>query len=94
MSKLVQCQECAFIAPENDMINGGDPAIDGFCGVQCTNCDGTEFEDFEGYEVSEYIDGMRDCMNGHPAKLDQSKSYEAGYGAQYILEQIKAATND
>lgn len=93
MSKLIQCQECQFIAPEQDLILGGDPASDGYCGPQCSVCDGIDFDDFEGYEINEYISGMRDCRDGvkHESK---TVSYNAGYSAEYTRQQIMAVTRE
>lgn len=39
------------------------------------------------YDVHEFVHGQRDCKNGVPHK-DGTESYNAGYSAQYQLEQI------
>jgi len=90
---LIQCEDCGFIAPEEDLILGGHPAADGYCWHQCTVCDSEDFIEFEGYEISEYLEGMRDCQKG---VIHQSKtpSYDAGYGAEYTRQQIMAATRE
>jgi len=90
---LIQCEDCGFIAPEEDLILGGCPIADGYCGPQCSSCDGTDFEEFEGYEVSEYVQGMRDCRDGIPHK-SKTRSYDAGYGAEYTRQQIMSATRE
>lgn len=46
-----------------------------------------------GYDTFEYIEGMADCREGKPAKKGASKSYYAGYGAEYQLEQIQSEVN-
>lgn len=42
------------------------------------------------YDINEFIDGQRDCRDGVPHK-DGTESYNAGYAAQYHLEQIQGA---
>lgn len=42
------------------------------------------------YDINEFIDGQRDCRDGVPHK-DGTESYNAGYAAQYQLEQIQGA---
>ena len=39
------------------------------------------------YNVHEFVYGQRDCSKGIPHK-DGTESYNAGYSAQYQLEQI------
>ena len=39
------------------------------------------------YDTKEFIEGQRDCRDGKLAKQNASVSYNAGYGAQYELEQ-------
>lgn len=43
------------------------------------------------YVVSEFIDGQQDCRDGKPHLDGKGKSYDAGYSAQYALEQINGA---
>jgi hypothetical protein len=42
------------------------------------------------YVVSEFIDGQRDCRDGKPHFDGKGESYDAGYSAQYQLEQIQS----
>ena len=46
--------------------------------------------DASNYDISEFINGQDDCKNGveHESK---TPSYNAGYSAQYQLEQIMSA---
>lgn len=44
-----------------------------------------------GYVVSEFIDGQQDCRDGKPHFDGKGESYDAGYSAQYALEQINGA---
>lgn len=39
------------------------------------------------YDISEFINGQRDCKDGVPHK-EGSESYNAGYSAEYELQQI------
>lgn len=43
------------------------------------------------YVVSEFIEGQRDCRDGKPHLDGKGASYDAGYSAQYTLEQINGA---
>lgn len=43
------------------------------------------------YNVSEFVSGQKDCRDGVPHKAGMSEGYDAGYGAQYELEQIVGA---
>ena len=49
--------------------------------------------DASNYDISEFISGQEDCKNGveHIAK---TPSYNAGYSAQYQLEQIMSARHE
>jgi hypothetical protein len=40
------------------------------------------------YNVIEFIDGQRACKDGKPHESGKSESYDAGYAAQYELEQM------
>ena len=42
------------------------------------------------YDIGDFIDGQRDCRDG-VAHQDKSESYNAGYSAQYTLEQLRSA---
>lgn len=44
----------------------------------------------KGYNLMEFIRGQSDCKKGVPHKQGQSESYDAGYGAEYQLEQINS----
>ena len=44
-----------------------------------------------GYVVSEFIGGQQDCRDGKPHFDGNGESYDAGYSAQYTLEQINGA---
>lgn len=43
------------------------------------------------YNVNEFIDGQKDCRDGKPHFDGKGESYDAGYSAQYTLEQINGA---
>jgi hypothetical protein len=43
------------------------------------------------YVVSEFVDGQQDCKEGKPHFDGKGESYDAGYSAQYALEQINGA---
>ena len=51
-------------------------------------------EQIEGYNPQEFVRGMDDCKHGHAHKEGQSKDYDAGYDAEYWLEQMMAVTRD
>lgn len=40
------------------------------------------------YCISDFIKGQQDCRDGIPHKSGKGSSYDAGYSAQYELEQI------
>ena len=42
-------------------------------------------------DVSEFMQGQRDCKAGIEHKAGQSDSYDRGYATQYELEQIESA---
>ena len=42
------------------------------------------------YDINEFIDGQKDCRDGVPHKAGMSESYDAGYSAEYQLEQIQS----
>lgn len=88
---LIQCEDCGFIAPEEDLILGGDPSADGYCGPQCSVCDGQDFVEFEGYEVDEYAQGMNDAMHGKEFDVT-SNSYAAGYASGLLAAKLEAVT--
>lgn len=48
----------------------------------------------QNYDVVEFVDGQQDCRDGVPHKAGMSESYDAGYGAQYELEQIMEARSE
>ena len=43
---------------------------------------------YQGYDTDRFVDGMRDAKLGKPHK-SQCESYDAGYSAQYTLEQVR-----
>ncbi len=50
---------------------------------------GTEMEN--PIDVSEFMQGQRDCRDGVDHKAGQSDSYDRGYATQYEYEQIQSA---
>jgi hypothetical protein len=42
-------------------------------------------------DVSEFMQGQRDCRDGVDHKAGQSDSYNRGYATQYEWEQIQSA---
>ena len=47
----------------------------------------------ESYDVFDFVRGQADCRDGVPHKAGQSESYDAGYAAEYQLEQMQGAIN-
>ena len=88
---LIQCEDCGFIAPEEDLILGGDPAADGYCGVQCPACESADFVEFKGYEINEYVQGITDAMHGKDFEV-VSNSYAAGYASGLLTAKLEAIT--
>jgi hypothetical protein len=43
------------------------------------------------YNVFDFIRGQAACRDGEPHEDGQGESYDAGYSAQYTLEQIQGA---
>ena len=43
----------------------------------------------QNYDLFEFIQGQADCRDGVPHEAGNSESYDAGYSAQYHLEQIE-----
>lgn len=39
------------------------------------------------YDISEFVEGQKDCKEGKPPQKTTA-SYEAGYAAQYELDQV------
>lgn len=44
----------------------------------------------EKLDTFEFIRGQADCREGVPHKEGQSESYDAGYGAEYQLQEINS----
>lgn len=44
----------------------------------------------QSYDTFEFTRGMADCREGIPHKAGQSESYDAGYSAEYQLEEINS----
>lgn len=42
------------------------------------------------YDVFDFVRGQTDCREGVPHKDGNGESYDAGYAAQYGLEQIQS----
>lgn len=40
------------------------------------------------YNVIEFVNGQQDCRDGKPHEDGKGASYDAGYAAQYELEQM------
>lgn len=43
------------------------------------------------YDIGDFLDGQRDCNEGVPHKPGMSESYDAGYSAEYQLQEIEGA---
>lgn len=43
------------------------------------------------YDIGEFINGQRDCRDGITHKPGMTESYDAGYAAQYEIEQVMGA---
>jgi len=43
------------------------------------------------YDIGDFIDGQRDCRDGATHQDGKGDSYDAGYNAQYTLEQMRGA---
>lgn len=43
------------------------------------------------YNLFEFIQGQADCRDGIPHMAGKGESYDAGYSAQYELEQMMGA---
>lgn len=42
------------------------------------------------YDIREFVQGQADCRDGIPHKDGKGDSYDAGYSAEYQLEQIRS----
>lgn len=45
-------------------------------------------EEAQHYDFSDFVQGQADCRDGKPHEQGKGRSYDAGYAAQYQLEQI------
>jgi hypothetical protein len=50
--------------------------------------------DASNYDINEFIKGQDDCKNGIIHESGKSESYNAGYSAQYQIEQILSNRTD
>lgn len=54
------------------------------------NLDAQIAERAAGYNILQFLDGMKDCKEGKPHQMGMGESYDAGYGTQYELQEIMA----
>ena len=43
-------------------------------------------------DVFEFARGQKDCRDGLPARIDESRDYQRGYGFEYEMQEIKSNT--
>lgn len=86
---LVQCETCLFIG-DQDTDFSYEYSTDEGVSMTCPSC-GTEDMplEFDGYNIKDFTKGMADCKAGVSHVAGNGESYDAGYGSQYTLEQIR-----